>query len=179
MVGDRLIREAEAGNLRGVKQLLAEGADPDAIESHGVTALMAASLWSWPAVAKCLVDRGANIESREPFFGCTALTFACLSGTSEVLKLLLERGASVNAGDRIGRTPLMAASSVGNIEAVRLLLKFGASVQAEDKFGVTAPDLAAIEGHTEVTALLLPPSTGTRRLPTTIRDAGAPHHLGF
>lgn len=164
MLTEKLILEAQSGNLRAVKQLVASGADPDAADRYGFTALMMASLWSRTAVAKFLLGSGANTEVREYFFGCTALTFACLSGTSEVVKLLLGNGADVNATDRMGRTPLMAASSMGNVEAVRSLLESGAYVQAEDKFGVTAPDLAAIEGHVQITALLLPPSPRSRGL---------------
>jgi len=164
MFGEKLILEAQSGNLGAVKELLAAGVDPDVTDRYGFTALMMASLWSRATVAKFLLGIGASTETREYFFGCTALTFACLSGTAEVVELLLKSGAEVNATDRMGRTPLMAASSVGNFEAVKLLLKAGAHVQAEDKFGVTAPDLAAIEGHTKVTALLLPPSSRGRGL---------------
>lgn len=135
MLAGRLIREAKAGNLKVVEQLLAAGLDVDVTDRFGVTALMAAALWSRPDVAKYLLDHGADTEIRERYFGCTALIFACLSGTADVLKLLLENGADPNAMDATGRTPLMAASSMNNVEAMRLLLKFRAHVHVANKYG--------------------------------------------
>lgn len=59
------------------------------------------------------------------------------------LKHFIARGAPLDAADRSGDTPLLAAVKRLNVEAVRLLLEAGANRNVRDAEGVTALHLAA------------------------------------
>jgi ankyrin repeat protein len=156
MLGEKLVHEAEAGNLKGIEKLIARGIDVNSVNRFGVTALMAAALWGRPEVVKYLLKKGADITAAEKSSGCNALMYASLSGCSESVQYLVESGADVNAIDVLGRTPLMIASFGGHAEVVSLLLEKGADIHAETNKGVTAADFSAIEGHPQITALLIP-----------------------
>ena len=54
------------------------------------------------------------------------------------LDALLAKGADLNAADRHGVTPLMAAAAVGSVDAMQRLLDHGAKVDARNEFGSTA-----------------------------------------
>jgi ankyrin repeat protein len=162
MSNEDIVSVVRSGSLNSLKHMLSLGADVNATDGFGVTALMEASLSNRAKMVRLLLENGAGTEAVENSNGCNALTFACLSGRSEVVRILLDHGGNVNAQDRFRRTPLMASAATGNIGAVQHLLANGADAHFESKFGTTAADLAAIEGHTEIVALLLP-STPSKR----------------
>jgi uncharacterized protein len=164
MLNQDLVSVVRSGSLEAMIQTLSGGADVNATDEYGMTALMEASLRNRRKMVRLLLENGADTEDVENSSGCNALTFACLSGRSEVVRILLDHGGNVNAQDRFRRTALMAAAATGNAGAVLLLLANGAHAHFESKFGTTAADLAAIEGHTEIVSLLLPSATSTRIL---------------
>lgn len=59
-----------------------------------------------------------------------ALIKAAERGQTEQIYRLLEAGANVNARDKDGWTPYLAASSMGHLEAMRVLRAFGAKTEA-------------------------------------------------
>ncbi len=62
--------------------------------------------------------------------------------------------ANINAQDRYGTTPLMAAATWGHKEIVQLLLEAGADITKENEQGTTALKLAKIHKNTEIIELL-------------------------
>jgi len=54
-----------------------------------------------------------------------------------VVQTLLDRGATMEAGNSVGRTALMAAAEKGHDAVVRVLLAKGAAVNASGKDGGT------------------------------------------
>ncbi len=121
----------------------------------GVTALMAACQWNRVDVAIFLLERGADVDSRERRAGLNPLMYSCLSGNSEMVKLLLGKGPRVNATDAMGRNALMLAATLGSSEAVELLLKAGAQIDLRDDAGTTALDWARENGHRHIVELLM------------------------
>ncbi len=67
-------------------------------------------------------------------------------GNTAAVRQLLEAGASIEAKDRFGQTPLMAAAGMGRSETVTFLLDKGANIEAEAG-GDTALNLAAQSGN--------------------------------
>lgn len=127
-----LMYAAEVGSLEAMRLLIDHGADVNAQNDFGSTALM----WSVsdPAKVKLLLDHGANVNlvARS---GRTALIIAGFTNPSaEVVRLLLAKGASVGVMDKRHVTPMNAATFGNDTETVRLLLNANADVETGDTF---------------------------------------------
>jgi len=141
--GELLNRAAEIGRKDAIKVLIERGADVDARDSDGDTALMKAAVTGRDEIVVLLLANGADINARDPY-GWTPLTI--LAGTdpkAKTVNLLLDHKADINATDNQGLTPLMVASWVGNDEVIALLLARGTNVNARDNEGNTALIMAS------------------------------------
>jgi ankyrin repeat protein len=82
---------AENGHREVVEVLLSKGADIEARDLDGQTALMWVSLMQGPVeMADLLISRGAKVEARDDS-GKTALDWAVTMGRQELVELLLAR----------------------------------------------------------------------------------------
>jgi ankyrin repeat protein len=126
-----MIGAAKKGNVKLIEELLEKGANVNAANMNGWTALMMASKNGHTEAVKLLLEKGAKVNAVEKD-GRRALLFASKSGHIEVVKLLLEKGAKVNAIDHDGYTALMMASRNGHTETAKFLLEVGASVNADN-----------------------------------------------
>ena len=84
----------EAADSSAIERQLAAGADIEARDRHGQTALMNAARDGQVAVVRLLADRGADLNHRAKF-GLTALMLAIIRGHTEVARVLVEAGADV------------------------------------------------------------------------------------
>lgn len=100
---DELIRAARNGNLKKVKLLIQNGADINAKDNIGRTALIYAARVGHLKVAKLLIDKGVDVNAKDNY-GWTALMHAAINGHPEVVKLLIDKGANINAKNDYGRT---------------------------------------------------------------------------
>jgi serine/threonine-protein phosphatase 6 regulatory ankyrin repeat subunit B len=148
-----LIESARKGDTAGVKALIDKGADVNAKNKDGDTALMSASLKGHTEIVKALIEKGADVNAKDKA-GWTALMSASFYGYIEIVRALLNKGADVNAKSENGYTALMYASQYGRIEIVNALLNKGANVNAKNKDGKTALMWASEKGHTEVVKVL-------------------------
>ncbi len=98
-----------------------------------------------PKVAKLLIERGADVDSRDRD-GRTPLITASECGQLEVARLLLDHGVDVNTRTRNYSTALHHTSYNGNFEMVRLLLEHGANVNIQDANRQTPKQLAEQRG---------------------------------
>ena len=87
-----LFQPAENGDYAEVKRLIEEGADVNAQDIDGYTALMTASANGHPEVTKLLIEGGANVNAQSND-GETALMLALMRGRNEITQLLMEAGA--------------------------------------------------------------------------------------
>ncbi|KAI9853467.1 MAG: hypothetical protein M1824_001230 [Vezdaea acicularis] len=114
-----------------VRLLLASGANIEASNDIGDTALHQAAACGDEDMVQLLLLSGANVAALDPR-GSTALHMAAAHGHEVVVQLLLTSGANVAALDRYGHTALQHAITRRNKTMVQLLLRSGASVAALD-----------------------------------------------
>ena len=140
--------------VRAVELLLNAGADKDAINHIGSSALMNASIKGHVAVVKLLLKAGANTEIVNSV-NTTALFSASENGHAEIVKLLLMAGAQTDITDHENGTALTVASLKNYIAIVEFLLVAGANKEAKNAIGDTALISAARNGYTPMVELLL------------------------
>ena len=87
--------------------LIESGVDIDATDYNHVTALCYAAEFGRTKMAKILLEKGANIEFRDPY-GNTPLLIACSRfkrNGDEMIHLLLSYGADINAMNYYDASP--------------------------------------------------------------------------
>lgn len=84
----RLIRAAKDGNITTIQKLIDRGADINAKNENGWTALFYAAVTGHEMVVRLLLDRGADINAEDKE-GWTALSWADARGYKTVVRLLL------------------------------------------------------------------------------------------
>ncbi|MDP1928132.1 MAG: ankyrin repeat domain-containing protein [Thiobacillus sp.] len=155
-----LMTAAGRGNIKVTNYLLARGADPNAADRAGFTALYSAAGSDYGlSTAAALLSHGAKPNAKN-MHGGTALHQAASQGAIKVIELLLANKADVNAGDNEGYTPLHGAVSYGKNDTrktvVEILLKSGANVNAKTtRDGETPFHKAIARGDVELVKLLL------------------------
>lgn len=75
-----LLLAARSGNVAEVRRLVEGGLSVDSSGTWGMTALALAARWSQVEVTKYLLEQGADVNSREGFFGMSPLDYALLQG---------------------------------------------------------------------------------------------------
>jgi uncharacterized protein len=94
--------------------LLSHGARVDAGDTErGNTALMGIAFKGYAAIAKRLIEAGADVNTRN-FAGQTALMTAAMFNRIEIIDLLLAAGADPTLSDASGNTVVTLAGSQGN-----------------------------------------------------------------
>ncbi|PYR99773.1 MAG: hypothetical protein DMG16_17120 [Acidobacteria bacterium] len=149
-----LVDAAKNVDREAVRSLLKQGANVNATEADGTTALHWASYRDDLESADLLIRAGANVNARNDL-GATPLWAACQNGSEPMVRRLLSAGANPNASLLLGETPVMVASRSGNPAVVDLLASKGANVNARGARGQTPLMWAVAEKHPEVIKVLL------------------------
>jgi cytohesin len=119
------------GDIQAIEDLLAKGADVNARDEDGYTALFIAALRGHKEVVELLLAKGADINARldvdaRGAGGWTSLHAAARHDRKSVAQLLIAKGADVNAKTEKGQTALSLAKENGHTKIVELLIKHGA-----------------------------------------------------
>ena len=139
-------RAAMAGDIDGLKAALAAGADANARDKRGWTALMYAANKGYILLVPPLLKAGSDLNVRAAD-GATALLIAALHGHTEIVSLLMKAGADISVKGPKGQTAVdVARLRYGNVASARkngedlaLLALLGGKTHAE----VTASPVAA------------------------------------
>ena len=122
------------------------GADVDARDRQGCTALIVAAQWGQADAAAYLVKVGADVRIFDRHDD-SALHWASYKGNLEIVGLLHHLGLPLDDADAYGQTPLHLAALRGNLAVCEYLL-VDAECDApprlapEDRNGKTPADLA-------------------------------------
>jgi hypothetical protein len=158
--GDRkkeppLIQAVQAGDLKKVQKLIADGADVNQANDVGFPALSIAASRGDEHMTRLLLHAGANVNARSVTLNDTALAGAVQHGNGPTIHALLAAGADVDDKDGAGWTPLFDAALTGNSEIVEALLSAGADVNMRTPSGWTALKEAQMRGNQNVVERLL------------------------
>ena len=97
-------------------------------------------------------------------YASARLAQAADEGQAQEASYWLGRGANINAQDRFGDTPLMAAARNARPEVVRILLDRGANVHIQDHYGLSAAQWANFHLH-DSRAILFADGMDIRQVP--------------
>jgi ankyrin repeat protein/predicted Ser/Thr protein kinase len=126
-----LLRTSKYREPKLAKTLLMLGADPNAEDLQGHTALFHAIVRDDLQTADLLIRQGADLSKGAPLAWAAALGYEAAVGA------LMAAGADIELPLDHGITPLMLASALGYTDTVRRLLEAGANIDARDS-GITA-----------------------------------------
>lgn len=153
-----------------IKDLLAQGSDPNVRYKNGQPAIMRAVVDNaWNVFDVLAADKRTDVNAENPA-GETPLMYLAIAGQTERAKKLIARGAQVN---RLGWTPLHYAASKGQVEMARLLLANKAMVNAPAPNGETPLMMAALSGRKPMVELLLKAGADVTTQDTKGQDAAA------
>ena len=140
-----------------VRALLREGADVNAAQGDGMTALHWAAENGNHELARTLVVAGARVDVVTRLGDYTPLHIASRKGHADVVRTLLDAGADPGKRtDPAGVRPLHYAAGAGSVEAVQALLDAGADVDVrEARWSQTPLMFAAARGRTAAVRALL------------------------
>lgn len=99
---------------------LAVGADLDATDTVGRTAVLIAAKAGRLDVVERLIDAGADIDKQDQIC-LNPFLWGCISGNLELVKLAVERGADLERTTRFYGKGIHPASEKGHLEVVRYL----------------------------------------------------------
>ena len=137
---------ARRGDAQAVRSLLDRGADVNAAQGDGMTALHWAAERGHAEVVGVLLSAPADVEAKTRIGSYTPLHVASRRGHAAIVVSLLEAGADPDVvTTNSGATPLhLAAAAIGGADAVVVLLAYGADANAREwSAGQTALMFAA------------------------------------
>ena len=141
-----LILAVSRGRTEVVNALIKAGADVNAADSTGNTALIMAAwtLNSKIEIINALLQAGADVNAKDKFSGGTALMTAVANQDVEIVNALIKAGANVNAVTLFGgeNVLMIAAEKTSYPEVINALIDAGADVKAVNRRGQNALDYA-------------------------------------
>ena len=151
-VADAVMR----GDKTAIRSLLKQGADVNAPQGDGMTALHWAARQGDAETAKMLIHAGANVRAATRLGGYTPLLLASEAGDAATIDALVGAGADPKGATSAGATALMLAAASGKTAAVKTLIAHGADVQAREPVRhETALMFAAANNRLEAIKVLL------------------------
>lgn len=120
LLNKQLIDAIPRGESAAIVALLEVGADPNAIDPEGDSALTNAAYHSKPLIVQELLAAGADVTRRGSRGGWTALAYAAMFSDQKIVELLLDAGADMNLGGPL-QTPYQLATENREGESEKIL----------------------------------------------------------
>ena len=147
---------AMRGDIDTVRVLLREGADVNAAQGDGMTALHWSALSDDVAAMEVLLYAGATVEPTTRLGGYTPLHLAVMEGNGVAAAYLLGAGSDGERVTGTGVSPLHLAAQAGRLAALSALIDSGADVNVQDEYLERTPlHFATANSRLEAMAALL------------------------
>jgi outer membrane protein assembly factor BamB len=89
-----LLDAAQQDSLPGVTRALQQGANVNAKTRYNATALMLGAMNGNIDIVRLLIERGADMNVRDTFYGFTPMAAAMMNGRAEVIRYFVEKGSA-------------------------------------------------------------------------------------
>jgi ankyrin repeat protein len=150
-----MLLAAATRNTEVLKAALDAGADINAANVEGYTALMFAAAYNSAGIVSFLIERGADISAVATKWDLNALHIACVYNPHpDVVEALIKGGLDIESKISAGDTPLViAAANTSNLEVVQRLVELGAdknvhsSENGRTPHGIVASRLSEHDGR--------------------------------
>ena len=116
-LAEQLWEAARQGDSQTVKELIERGADVNAATKYGATALSYACDRGHVEVVQMLLDKGANPNAKDSFYGATPLDWAMDDRKPQIIAALVTHGA-----EKLEQ-PLLTAVKEQDLALVRIFLE--------------------------------------------------------
>ncbi|CAH0720575.1 unnamed protein product, partial [Brenthis ino] len=148
-----LLEAAARGDAGRVATLIRAGANVDAVDENGCSALQRAAADGHVDVVRVLLEHGADPNRQDLVHGNTAAHEAAWKGYSRTVALLAR--VCEPRRNAAGFLPLHLATQNGHNQSAREILLAGASPDLQNNYGDTSLHTAARYGHAGVTRILI------------------------
>ncbi len=152
---DSLPERVARGDVQAALAMIEAGADVNAEQSDGTTALLYAIYYGYKDLVIALLEAGADTTQVNDY-GAGSMSEAAQLGDVDILQALLAHGADPNWQNPEGETALMIAARAGNVAYASLLIEAGADVNARENWGEQSALMwAAAQEQPEMLRLLI------------------------
>lgn len=145
----QFLKAAEFYKLNDLQAFLGQGADINAKDKNGWSALHWVASYGNLECVIYLLKNGADIAAKNNM-ECTALHSAAERGDLPCLKHLVEHGINIHGQDRYNWSAVHYAAYNGHVDCTRYLLEQGVDPTINDKTGKTALDYAVEAKYTKI-----------------------------
>lgn len=148
-------------NIEIVEFLISKGANVNAADSDGKTALHLAASRGDKKLVELLIGKGADVNAKDKY-GWTALmniAKAYINSShkedyQEIIDLLISKGANIDDVDKYGNTALIWAAMEKNKDIVEFLVLKGADMNIKNSHGDTALWWATVYNNKDIVEFL-------------------------
>ncbi|KAI0128777.1 hypothetical protein BJ170DRAFT_622879 [Xylariales sp. AK1849] len=142
-----IMQLARVGNIQAMERLFEKDEyDATYTDEEGITPLHWAAINNQYAMAKYLIEKGADLNKKGGESVATPLQWAAQRSNYYTVNLLLQHGADPLITDAQGYNTLHISTFQGNVLLLTLLLHQGIPVDVVDSFGHTGLMWAAYKG---------------------------------
>lgn len=146
-----IIDATRDGDVAGIHDALARGADINAVDKHEWTAVMWAAYDGRHDCLTALIAAGADVN-RTDNCGRTAVMLAKHDVKQDCLTALIAAGANIDTTDKYGCTLAMRAAVKGHHDVVTILIAAGVDIEQKDNDGRSTLDIIQKNGWSDALA---------------------------